>query len=104
MITYTWTIESADCIISQDGLHNIIQTIYWRYLGQDENNTVFELSGEYTFPSPNVQDFTPFEEINSSIVIKWLEKFINISELQKEIETKINELNNPTIVRLSIIN
>ena len=104
MIIYTWTIESADCIISQNGLNNIIQTVYWRYLGQDEKDTVFELSGSYDFPSPNIQEFKPFDEINSSIVIKWLENYMDISQLQLDIENKINELNNPVITRMQIPN
>lgn len=102
MITYTWTIEAADCIVSQNGLDTIIQTVYWRYRGEDENGIVYEPSGAQVIGPANPDSFTPFEQINSQVVIQWLEALIDVSTIQTEIENKIQELNNPVIIRMRI--
>lgn len=102
MITYSWTIEPSDCVISQDGLTNIVQTIYWRYLGSDEKGNVYEASGAQFMPPPTSDNFIPFDKINSKVIISWLESIMDMKALEAEIASKIQELNNPVIIRLSI--
>lgn len=103
MINYKFTIKDVDCIISKDELSYVIQTVYWSYLGEDEETlNVFEInsSSELGLPDPNI--FVPFESINYDTVIKWLESSLDIESMKIAIEEKINEINNPTIIRLSI--
>lgn len=102
MITYTWIVEEADCIISQNGLDKIIQTVYWRYRGEDENGTVYEPSGAQMISPPDPNTFMDFPAVTTQTVIGWLEALMDIPALQASIESRIQELNNPVIVRLQI--
>lgn len=104
MITYTWTIEPADCIVSQNGLDNIVQTVYWKYKGEDENGIVYEPSGEQIMPPPTSEAFLPFNQINKQIVVGWLESILDMQSMQDIIATRIYEIKNPILVRLEIPN
>lgn len=78
MINYTWTIESVECIVSKDGLNNVIQTVYYRYMGINEKDTVYEITGAHVLDLIPSDCFIEIEDINSKIVIGWLEKYINV--------------------------
>lgn len=102
MITYTWTIEPLECIISIDGLNNVVQSVPWRYKGEDENGTIYEPLGVQFVSSPNPSSFTPFEELTNAIVITWLESMIDMVVLQQQIQEQIYILNNPTKIILTL--
>lgn len=104
MITYKWTILPADCIVSQNKLDNVIQTVYWRYLGEDDTGVIYEMSGAQILPPPTSESFLPFSEINKQIVIGWLESAVDLDSIRATIASRIDEIKNPILIRLEIPN
>ena len=106
MITYNWVISTMDCIVSENGLSNIVEGIHWRYYGNldDEKKTGAEMFGYNKIPQANPESFIQYEELNKEIVISWLETIINVDEMKVKIENMINNKLTPTNVNLNIIN
>jgi hypothetical protein len=98
MITFNWTISAVDRTLSLDGLTNVIKTVHWRYRATDENGVSTETYGATSLGEPNPNEFTPFNEVNESDVIIWLEDMLNIIpeveiiEGEEVTEVKISQL------------
>jgi hypothetical protein len=101
-ITFNWIISALDCVVSKDGLSNVVETIHWRYRGTNENDTTSELYGAQLVGDPNPDEFTPYEDLTAVIISQWLESIMDIEQIQKSIEDQINELENPTHINLPL--
>jgi hypothetical protein len=99
---YKWTIQALDCIVSKDGLSNVVETIHWIYSGTSENDTTIDIYGEHQVGDPNPKEFTPYEDLTLELVSQWLESATDMEELQQNIENQINELENPTYITLPL--
>lgn len=104
MVNYKWITDPCDCIIAEDKMTKIIQTIHWRLIGTDENNTSSELYGAQSFPKPSEEGFIPFEELNQEIVLGWLGSVLDIPAMEKQIEEAIYLIDNPIMVQLNLLN
>lgn len=93
-----------DCIIDDDGMTNVIQTIHWRLTGTDENGISSDVYGSQSFPKPSEEGFIPFEDLTKEIVVGWLEATLDVPALEAQIEAQINLINNPVMVQLSLPN
>ncbi|WP_296683334.1 hypothetical protein [Flavobacterium sp.] len=102
MINFEWNINPMDCIIDDDGMINIIQTVHWRLIGTDENGISSDVYGAQSFPKPSEGGFIPFEELTKEIVVSWLEATLDVPALEKNIEDAIYLINNPVMVQLTI--
>lgn len=91
-----------DCVIKENEMTNIIQTVHWRFKGTDENEISSEVYGATSFPAPESEGFIPFEELTKEIVIGWLESVLDVPAMEKQIEDEIFKINNPTMVQLSL--
>lgn len=98
-INYVWVITSLDCIVSKDGLNNIIKNIHWRYRGY-YNDITCEQYGVQHMGEPNPIEFIEYENLTQSIIISWLESQINVSDLQRKIQDNIQLIENPVKVTL----
>ncbi|WP_296683212.1 hypothetical protein [Flavobacterium sp.] len=102
MINFEWNINPMDCIIDDDGMTNVIQTVHWRLTGTDENEISSSVYGAQSFPKPSEEGFIPFEELTKEIVVSWLEATLDVPALEKNIEDAIYLINNPVMVQLTI--
>lgn len=100
IITYKWSITSLDCIVSIDGLSNVVENIHWRYIGTSNLGNMFEMYGVQKLELPNQLTFTEYENLTLEIITSWLSKKININELEREIESNIYKIENP--IKISI--
>jgi hypothetical protein len=101
-ITFNWVISTLDCVVSKDGLSNVVETIHWRYKGTNQNGTTSELYGAQLVGDPNPDEFTPYEDLTVVIISQWLESILDIEKMQKNIEDQINQLENPTHITLPL--
>lgn len=104
MINYNWNIGTLDCTINENGLENVIQTIHWRYKGEDENGLTAEVYGAQSIGEPNTKRFISTNEIiaNPEIVIKWLENLIDVEAMKLNLENQIELLKNPVSISITL--
>lgn len=117
MIKYNWKIEALDCIISENGLENVIQNIHWRYVGTSEKGNISDVYGVESLEFPSPDNFISTDKLTNEIIISWLEKrfsvlkeipnedkeapvlyeeFSKLQMMQGDIEKQINLKENPT--------
>lgn len=98
MTTFDWTISAVERAINLDGLSNVIQIVWWRYRGTDENGVTAETCGATSVGAPNPQDFTPFDEVTASDVERWLEVLLDVPSMQANLEAQIALIINPVTI------
>lgn len=103
MITYTWVISALECKINENNLEKVVQTIHWRYIGDDEG-VQSEVYGSVTLDSPDPNDFIPYENLTQVIVESWLESNLNVTQYQNMISEQIELIKNPVIITLPLPN
>jgi hypothetical protein len=98
--TYTWLVDSLDCIPSQDGQTNVVSNVHWRVNGTDgtHNASVYGTQPlTYTAGSP----FTAYSGLTESIVLGWLQSAmgdLGVSTIQSNLDNQIANLTNPPII------
>ncbi len=100
-IEYKWIITKMDTATSEDGLTDVVKSIYWRYQAK-EDSYLLELYGERKLFTPSPEAFIPYASLTEAQVIGWLEASLNVSDLQKTLEEQIQNLKNPPIVNLPL--
>lgn len=101
-ITYVWTISALDCVVSLDGMSDVVQTVHWRYRGTNENGTTAEVYGAQAVGIPNPEAFIPYPDLDLGIVTSWLESVMDMESIQSNIISQINEIEHPTHVTLPL--
>ena len=104
MINFKWNVNPMDCVIDEDGLTNVVQTVHWRLTGTDENEVSSDIYGAQSFPKPEAEGYIPFEQLTEEIVVGWLESVLDVPAMEKQIEAAIYLINNPVMVQLSLPN
>lgn len=104
MVNFEWVTNPLDCVIDDDGLSNVVQTVHWRLIGTDENGVSSSVYGAASFPKPEAEGYIPFEDLTEEIVVGWLESVLDVESLEKQISDNIYLINNPIMVQLSINN
>jgi len=102
MMTYSYEILPLHCIIAQDGLTNVVESVPWRYTGTDEDGSSFTLVGVTKVPSPNPETFTPFASLTREIITEWLNTLQDQTTTQQIIVDQIYKAKNPTTVVLTL--
>jgi hypothetical protein len=102
MINYVWNTNPCECVISEDGLTNIIQTVHWRLTGTDENGISSEVYGAQSFPPPTSADYIPFDQCYQDVVVGWLSSVLDVPALETQIADAIYLINNPIMVQLNL--
>ena len=102
MITYTWDIFRLDCAPSENGLTNVVKTIYWILQAQDENGASASINNSYPLPSPTPEGFTDYSTLTEETVIGWLESNLDMGYLHTELATEIELRYNPPITPLPL--
>jgi hypothetical protein len=97
-ITYQWVIVQLDCKPSLDGLQDYVVTCHWRYNAKYQDVLV-DIYGACSFnENPEQDNFIPYEDLQESDVIGWLESTLDISAMQSSLDTQIENVLNPPIV------
>lgn len=102
MINFEWNVNPMDCVINEDGLTNVVQTVHWRLIGTDDNGVSSDVYGAASFPKPEAEGYIPFEQLTKEIIVGWLESVLDVPALEKNIDDAIYLINNPIMVQLSI--
>ena len=105
MNTYTWRINALDCHVSKNDLENVVYTIHWSYVGEDENGNVASMIGTQSVGEPDPSNFQSFDTLTQEIVEGWLESSMGterIDEMKANLDKQIEEIVTPKTVTLQL--
>jgi hypothetical protein len=95
---YIWNIYLLDCIPQENGYDTVVKTIHWGYtcIGSGETAYVY---GTVGLPEP-IAEFTPFSALTEDKVIVWLGEYMDVNQLQNNLQQQIYDKINPPILNL----
>jgi hypothetical protein len=96
MNTYTWEVESLDCVPN----NKVVFCIHWRLKGNDGTNTT-EIYGTQAIENNAENPFIAYESLAKEDVIAWLEEVMgkeNIAQLHDSLSKQLESLANPTVI------
>jgi len=95
--TYNWKINALDAKIHKDDLDNVIYTVHWSFIGQDDSekpvsaSSIGTLGVQYTEENP----FIPYEDLTKEDVVGWLEEGLDVDSMKENLDRKIELIKNP---------
>jgi hypothetical protein len=95
--TYNWRINALDAKIHENDLDNVIYTIHWSFIGQDDSekpvlaSSIGTLGVQYTEENP----FIPYEDLTKEDVVGWLEDGLDVDSMKENIDKQIELKKNP---------
>ena len=97
--TYNWKINALDAKIHENDLDNVIYTVHYTFIGQDDSeepvmaSSIGTLGVQYNPENP----FIPYADLTKEDVVGWLEAGLDVDSmkenLDKQIELKIHPVN-----------
>lgn len=114
--TYTWFVESLDCLPSVNGQTNVVSNVHWRVNGySSETTTITNIDGTvitkptYTATSYGAKvliytsgtPFTAYASLTEATIIKWVKEAMGseqVASIQTNLDNQIATLTNPPII------
>jgi len=96
-ITYTWSFPKLDVAKAENGLTDVVKTIYWCYDATD-NKVSCGTYGAVALDAPNPSEFTPYLALTADWCIAACSDKINMTEINQKLADQIDLLNNPPVV------
>ena len=96
MNTYTWEVESLDCVPD----NKVVSCIHWRLKGDDGTSTT-EVYGTQTIENNAENPFIEYESLAKEDVIAWLEEAMGeekIAQLHDSLSQQLESLANHSVV------
>jgi len=95
--TYNWRINALDAKIHENDLDNVIYTVHWSFIGQDDSeepvsaSSIGALGVQYTEENP----FIPYEDLTKEDVVGWLEDGLDVDSMKENLDNQIELKKNP---------
>jgi hypothetical protein len=105
MTKYKWVIAQLYTAPSEDGLTDVVKTVYWRYYSTEiNNNKIYEacIYGAMNCTTPSETDFTAYADLTENQVISWIEAGNDVDALKANLDSQIENQKNPPIVNLPL--
>ncbi len=103
---YKWIISSMDCVIKEtvegQELQNVVNMLHWRRSAQTadydpttDTGYYVDVYGAMPLTSPDPNDFILYENLTKDDVIGWLEENLDVTDMQENLNKRIDLLINP---------
>ena len=95
--TYNWRINALDAKIHENDLDNVIYTVHWSFIGQDDSeepvsaSSIGTLSVQYTEENP----FISYDDLTKEDVVGWLEDGLDVDSMKENLDKQIELKKNP---------
>ena len=95
--TYNWRINALDAKIHENDLDNVIYTVHWSFIGQDDSekpvmaSSIGTLSVQYNSEEP----FIEYDDLTKEDVVGWLEAGLDVETMKQNIDNQIELKKNP---------
>ena len=101
MTEYKWQINALDCIPKEGQMTDVVSIVHWSRFAEKENIQV-SVYGTMSCASPSETDFTAYPDLTFEQICEWLEAGLNVSELDANLDSQIENIINPAIVNLPL--
>ena len=95
--TYNWRINALDAKIHENDLDNVIYTVHWSFIGQDDSeepvmaSSIGALGVQYNPEEPFIQ----YDDLTKEDVVGWLEAGLDVETMKQNIDNQIELKKNP---------
>ena len=95
--TYSWIINALDAKIHKDDLDNVIYTVHWSFIGQDDSeepisaSSIGTLGVKYNPENP----FISYDDLTKEDVVGWLEDGLDVDSMKESLDNQIELKKNP---------
>lgn len=95
--TYSWRINALDAKIHENNLDNVIYTVHWSFIGQDDSEEPVSASsiGTLTVQYNPEDEFIEYDDLVKSDVVGWLEAGLDVEAMKQNIDNQIELKKNP---------
>ena len=106
MTQFSWVINQLNCLVSSEGLQDVINVIHYSYFATDVDETgkewVASMYGTANVEQPNPQNFIPYPDVTELEVTNWLEQVLDIPTMQANLLANIELQKHPVEVTLPL--
>lgn len=99
-ITYTWEIESLDCVPSIKGKTKVVSCVHWRVNATDgTNNTT--IYGAQSLSYDENAAFLSYDALTKDTVVGWVQEVMGIdavTKLQETLDKQLQNLATPPVI------
>lgn len=98
--TYTWAVNSLNCLPSEDGQTNIVSMVHWAVNGTNGTYTA-SIYGTQPLSYISGTPFISYDELTQDIVIGWTKDAMGVEQvasIEQNLDNQIANLANPPIV------
>ena len=95
--TYNWRINALDAKIHENDLDNVIYTVHWSFIGQDDSeepvsaSSIGTLGVQYNPEDP----FIEYADLTKEDVVGWLEAGLDVEAMKANLDAQIALLKVP---------
>lgn len=95
--TYSWRINALDAKIHEDDLDNVIYTVHYTLIGQDDSeepvsaSSIGTLGVQYNPENP----FISYDDLTKEDVVGWLEDGLDVDSMKENLDKQIELKKNP---------
>ena len=95
--TYSWRINALDAKIHEDDLDNVIYTVHYTLIGQDDSeepvsaSSIGTLGVKYNPENP----FISYDDLTKEDVVGWLEDGLDVDSMKENLDNQIELKKNP---------
>ena len=99
----SWKILKLECIPNKNGLENVVFHVHYEYVGEKIiNGITYSASsfGVIAVEDPDVNNFTPINELTKEQVESWIENKVDSFALNIALENNIESQQKPQIIEI----
>ena len=105
MTEYKWIINSMDCVPKEGQMTDVVSIVHWiriadTFLGAEPLQV--SIYGTMNCNQPSETDFTAYPDLTYQQVCTWLNAGLNVTELDANLDSQIENIINPKIITLPL--
>lgn len=108
-IEIKWVITAMPAAPSEDGMTDVVKSISWTRVateivgeGEDAKTYTAGFPGVTPCPTPDPENFTPYNEITEPQVEAWLNELVDVANLDAQLTKNIQDQINPPVINLPL--
>ena len=101
MTEYKWIISALDCVPKEGQMIDVVSIVHWSRIAKQDDIEV-SVYGTMNCGQPSETDFTSYPDLTYEQFCSWLDAGLNVSELDANLDSQIENIINPPIITLPL--
>jgi hypothetical protein len=102
MRNYKWVINRLICVPKEDQMIDVVSIVFWSRTVQTKDLIEASISDTLSCGKPSEENFIPYNELTYEEICKWLDSNLDSVELDKQLDIKIENILNPSVITLPL--